>query len=139
MGAIEDLGLHYRPMARAVPEQAPPKEHPVSEHVLDELIDEERKEWGRVEQDRRGVAELARPLDRMLIEQVPDQKQRARVVQRLSEWMVHHDMPVTSEEDVRKGVLALAKRAVPLDLGGMHPALKAYAYIQAVKNGGAQT
>jgi hypothetical protein len=75
----------------------------------------------------------------MLEQQVPDPKKRERVAKRVAEWMVHHNMPASTNAEIRAGVLELAKRAAPLGFGGMHPALKAYAYIQALENGGAQT
>jgi len=75
----------------------------------------------------------------MLADQVPNPQHRASVAQRVAEFLVGQGVPPGDDAALKSAILDLSKRSAPMDLGTMHPALKAYAYIQAIRAGGAVT
>lgn len=137
MGAIEDLGLHYRPLARAVPEQVAADPGKPSDAIVDELIDQESAAWGRIEEDRRSSEELVPTLKQMLGPSISDEKINQKVTSRLAEYMISNGVDPRNETAVKHMIVSLAQKAEPLGLGRVHPVLRAYAYTQAIKNGGA--
>lgn len=67
-----------------------------------------------------------------------DEQIAQKVTARLADRMIQMGVDPKNETAVKRMVVMMAQRAEPLGLGRIHPVLRAYAYAQAVKNGGAK-
>lgn len=100
------------------------------------MIDQEISEWGHVEEDAKKAREVAPKLKQMLGMAVADPATADRVSARLAKHLVASGQKIDSEKALQYAVFKAAERAAALNLGNIHPVLRAYAYSQAVKGGG---